>query len=74
LAGKYYAKEAAIFFAGQIKHALLRKAVSLTIAFWSSQVVIALFTFLSYALNPGAVIYDWLDANDKRPNSGYLVY
>ena len=73
LAAKYTAKRAAVLFPQDLLKSLLKK-IAASIANWAAKAVLALCTVLTWALDPGTAIFDWVDARDKKPRSGYLDF
>jgi|BioPla2DNA2_1021312.scaffolds.fasta_scaffold112040_2 hypothetical protein len=72
---KSYGKQAAaVMFSNTLKNKLTAVGVSYAVASFACTAVNAVFNVLMWAADPGAAIFDYVDARDCAKNNGYLNF
>ncbi len=71
---KAFGGASAYVLAVTLKNQLIRKGIKYSIALLAERATMVLLTLATWFLNPGEAIFNYIDAHDKRPNSGYIDF
>ncbi|ASW42066.1 hypothetical protein [Clostridium isatidis] len=72
LAKKYGREAAATIFSSQLKKKLLAKGIAATTASWLCGAAAAGFTVLTWAIDPGEALANYIDSHDTYGNNGWI--